>query len=192
MKTELPEIRPGAALFLDRDGVINRRRMGEYVCTVRDFEFEEGAADAIAALSKTFPRVFVVTNQSGIGRGITTEGRLAEIHHFMEKQVRAAGGRIDRVFHCPHHPDLGCNCRKPEPGMAIWAKTQFPNIRFQNSWMAGDSVCDIELGRRLGMTTVHIATKAEDFSKIEMLRPDFRFESLAAFARFVAESVDSA
>ena len=185
MKKGMPEIAAGAALFLDRDGVINHRRPGDYVRNLGEFELVPGAIGAIVFLGKKFARTFVVTNQAGIGKGRMTAGQLAEVHFFLEKKVSGAGGQLDQVYHCPHLPAENCGCRKPQPGMAERAKLDFPEIVLEKSWMVGDSASDIEFGQRLGMTTVHIASKPEDFDKIEILGPDFRFGTLADFADFL-------
>lgn len=184
MKKGEPIVASGAALFLDRDGVINRRTPGDYVKNLDEFVLEPGAIEAIVFLNKIFARTFVVTNQAGIGKGRMSAGQLDEVHFFLEKKVAEAGGRLDKIYHCPHRPDENCACRKPQTGMAERAKRDFFDIFLEKSWMVGDSASDIELGQRLGMTTVHITGKPEDYEKIESLRPDFQFEKLADFAQF--------
>lgn len=169
-------------LFLDRDGVINRRLPGDYVKSLEKFVFQKGALEALRILAGLFPKIVVVTNQSGIGRGRMTTAQLLDIHAFMKKRVLAEGGRIDRVYHCPHRPDEGCGCRKPGIGMAREAKKDFPEIEFGQSWMVGDSASDIEMGQKLGMKTVWIDGKTEDRARLEQLKPDFRFASLLEFA----------
>ena len=148
-------------LFLDRDGVINQRTPGDYVKHPSAFIPAPGAMEAIALLAGHFGRIAVATNQAGIGKGLMTEADLNAVHREMLDQVKTAGGRIDAVYFCPHRPELGCNCRKPAPGMALQAQADFPEIVFKNSWFVGDSATDMELGQALGMKTVLIAGKFE-------------------------------
>lgn len=172
-------------LFLDRDGVINRRSPGDYIKHPTEFVPESGALEAIRLLSPYFDRIIVVTNQAGIGKGLMDESDLEAIHNKMIALIAAAGGRVDRVYYCPHLPDAGCTCRKPATGMALAAREDFPDIDFSHSWMVGDSASDIQLGQHLGMKTVLIAGKFEDTEALESLMVDCRFESLLEFAVFV-------
>ena len=175
-------------LFLDRDGVINRRLPGAYVRSWETFTFLPGVPAAIAALSARFIRIFVITNQQGIGKGVMTEADLAAVHARMLEEIVAAGGRIDGIYYCPHLAGTGCNCRKPRPGLARQAKADFPEVDFRRSVLVGDSLSDLQLGQLLGMTTIWIDTKAEDREMIEALiasgdlRIDGRFPSLAEWA----------
>lgn len=167
-----------STLFLDRDGVINRRLPGHYVTHWEAFEWLPGVLPAIAAFSKLFARIVVVTNQQGIGKGLMSEAQLADIHRHMQKTVSAAGGRIDAVYFCPHLTSDKCNCRKPLSGMALQAKADFPAIDFSASVMAGDTSSDIQFGLNLGMTTVCIGS--EDTTP---WMPHYRFDSLADMAK---------
>ena len=178
-------------LFLDRDGVINRRLVGTYVTTPDDFEFMEGSLEAIKILSNIFGRVVVVTNQAGIGKGIMTEGQLSLVHDKMFEQIRASGGRIDKAYHAPDVSHKANDWRKPNSGMARKAQFDFPEIDFERSVMVGDSDSDVAFGNRLGMTTVFIEGKneGEDPSVNE---PNFRFESLIVFAKKVFEMDNTA
>ena len=171
-------------LFLDRDGVINRRTPGDYVRSLDMFEPAAYLGEAMSILSAHFGRIFVVTNQAGIGRGLMTEADLSAVHRLLTDMVRASGGRIDRIFHCPHTKDAGCPCRKPATGMAWQALAEFPDINFENAWMVGDSASDIRFGQALGMHTVLIAGKTEEAEELSAMRVDFRFDSLFDFARF--------
>lgn len=174
------------SLFLDRDGVINRRTVGDYIRCPADFEFESGALEAIRLLSGFFGRIVVVTNQAGVGKGLMRGADLAAVHRKMLAGVRRAGGRIDRVYHCPHRPDAGCVCRKPATGMALQAQADFPDIRFEHAWIAGDSLSDMQFGQALGMQTALIAGKTEESQALSGLAVSGRFESLLAFAEFVS------
>lgn len=147
------------ALFLDRDGVINRRLVDDYVKSWSTFEFEKEVPQAIATLSSIFGRIFVVTNQQGIAKGLMTEKDLQLIHQQMVVEIERAGGRVDGVYFCPHWAKDHCDCRKPRTGMALQAKQNFPEINFSKSLMVGDSPSDMEMGHQLGMKTVFIGTE---------------------------------
>lgn len=173
-------------LFLDRDGVINRRIPGDYVKDPAAFVPEPGALEAIALLSPFFQRIVVVTNQAGIGKARMTENDLAAVHRHMITLVNASGGRLDGIYYCPHRPGAGCACRKPATGMALQARADFPEIDFSRAWIAGDSVSDILFGQALGMTTVLIAGKTEEAAALAALPINYRFDSLLAFAHYFA------
>ena len=140
-------------IFLDRDGVINHKREGDYVRTWRDFEFLPKAKEALALLTKAGYRTIIVTNQRGIARGLMTEADLAEIHDRMIADVGAAGGTIAAIYHCPH--DIGaCSCRKPELGLFFQAQHDFPDLDFASAALIGDSSSDMAAGARLGCRTI--------------------------------------
>src|SRR5262245_64756620 len=107
---------PARAVFLDRDGVLNVN-LDAHVRSWDEFQFLDGALAAVRRLHEAGWSLVVVTNQAAIGRGLMTAGAVADIHARMCAAVAAAGGAIARVEHCPHHPDDGCDCRKPKPGM---------------------------------------------------------------------------
>jgi D-glycero-D-manno-heptose 1,7-bisphosphate phosphatase len=136
------------AVFLDRDGVICKNR-ADYVKSWDEFLFLPGAKQGIATLSKLNIPIVVVTNQSAIGRGIMSAEEVAKIHRGMTAEIAAAGGRIDKILFCPHRPDEGCNCRKPEPGMLLQAAQEL-NIDLQRSFMVGDALTDLMAGQRVG------------------------------------------
>ncbi|MFA5541921.1 MAG: HAD-IIIA family hydrolase, partial [Bacteroidales bacterium] len=100
-------------LFLDRDGVINTRLVDDYVKTWKEFEFIEGVLEAISIFSKEFDRIFIVTNQQGIGKGIMSEEDLDKIHSRMIEEIEAKGGRIDKIYFCKHLAKENHIDRKP-------------------------------------------------------------------------------
>jgi D-glycero-D-manno-heptose 1,7-bisphosphate phosphatase len=145
-------------LFLDRDGVINRRLVGAYVRSWAEFAFLPGVPAAVARLTEHFGRTVVVTNQQGIYKQLMTMDDLTDIHHQMKAALTAVGGTLDAVYACPHSDaDDPDQCRKPRLGMAWQAKRDFPEIDFARSVMVGDSISDLQFGRRAGMATVFIA-----------------------------------
>ena len=138
----------GATVFLDRDGVINRDSP-DYVTSWEVFEFLPGSLDAIRRLTAAGLTVIVITNQSAIGRGMMDTATLEAMHGNLRRAVEARGGRIKDIFFCPHHPDDGCACRKPEPGMIHQAR-QTHRLELATATMIGDSARDIECGIRAG------------------------------------------
>ncbi len=160
---------PSPTLFLDRDGVINRRLPGEYVRNWAEFEWLPGEPEAIAALNKIFTRTIVVTNQQGIGKGLMTEDNLQSVHQQMQMELESVGGHFDLILHCPDLRTKPNNCRKPNPTMALEAQRQFAEIRFEHSLMVGDSVSDLRFGKNLGMATVLITTNPEEIQKLDVL-----------------------
>ncbi|HBG69308.1 MAG: hypothetical protein A2W93_00130 [Bacteroidetes bacterium GWF2_43_63] len=148
-------------LFLDRDGVINQRKIGGYITVVDEFEFLSGVLQAISVASKVFGKIIVVTNQQGIGKGLMSEDQLAQIHEHMVARIAEAHGRIDKVYFSPFLAESNHHTRKPNPGMAVQAARDFPQISFKRSIMIGDSASDMEFARALGMKTVFVGNPEE-------------------------------
>ncbi len=176
------------SLFLDRDGVANRRLPDDYVRDWASFQWLPGTLEAIAKLTQIAGRAFIVTNQQGIGKGLMTERELVVIHARMQQEIEAAGGRIDAVYHCPDLSSKTPNCRKPNPAMALRAQEEFPEVDFRRSIMVGDSLSDIQFGQALGMFTVLVGTKTGEQAFIRQaiaqgLRVDAQFGSLYEFCQ---------
>ncbi len=174
-----------SALFLDRDGVLNERLVGDYVKSPSELIPVPHLAETMALLSAFFSPIVVVTNQQGIGKGLMTENDLKQVHEALHAEATRLGGRIDGFYYCPHRSDALCNCRKPATGMALQAKENFPQLDFKNAWMVGDSVSDMDFAHNAGMHSVFIHGKEEDSEKIQSEPPEYTFENLAAFAQFV-------
>jgi histidinol-phosphate phosphatase family protein len=166
-------------LFLDRDGVINKKIDEDYVRSISSFEWLPGSLDALAKLAPLFKTVVVVTNQQGVGKGLMSENELRSVHEHMLHNVRIHGGRIDAVYFAPWLKDQNHPERKPGIGMAEKAKRDFPLINFERSIMVGDSLSDVEFGKQAGMYTVLIGNVPE---AIAARQPDFVFPSLLEFA----------
>lgn len=143
-------------LFLDRDGVINKRLIDDYVKNWDEFEFLEQVPESIAYFTQLFGTIVVVTNQQGIGKKMMSTDDLSEIHSKMTAQIELAGGRIDKVYFCPKLKTEEPNCRKPLPAMGLEAQKDFPQIDFNKSIMVGDSISDMEFGKALGMLNIFI------------------------------------
>ena len=143
-------------VFLDRDGVINEKMPeGQWVQSVADFYVLPGVPDAVARLNRAGIRVIVVTNQRGIALGLFTAADVKAIQSGFQAVLQSHGAHVDAFYFCPHDRNA-CNCRKPLPGMFEQACKDSPEISAQTSVMIGDSLGDIEFGRRLGMMTIFI------------------------------------
>jgi D-glycero-D-manno-heptose 1,7-bisphosphate phosphatase len=137
------------AVFLDRDGVINRKAPSEdeYITLWDEIEILPGVGQAIAWLNRLGFKVIVVTNQRGVAKGLVTIAQLELIHKRMCQHLARRGARIDGIYYCPHALDPPCTCRKPKPG-----------INLAVSWMIGDSEKDVEAGKRAGCRTARLIT----------------------------------
>lgn len=185
----ITEIDQSWTLFLDRDGVINRRLKDDYVKKWAEFQFMDGVLEIMPRFAKIFGRIIVVTNQQGIGKGLMSQDQLDEIHAQMSASIKKQGGRIDLILACPDLSARTPNCRKPNPDMGYWAKEKFPEIDFQRSIMVGDSITDIQFGENLGMTTVWVRGKEDEYHRLRKLdkqiRVDYRLNSLAELSRIL-------
>lgn len=148
-------------LFLDRDGVINKRNFDGYITSPEEFEFLPNVLEAIAELSKEFHRIIVVTNQQGIAKNLMTERNLIDIHTYMCDTVYQAGGKIDKCYFAPNLKGAEDDMRKPNPAMAELAKLEFPEIEFERCVMVGDTDSDILFGKNLGMKTVRVLSSEQ-------------------------------
>ncbi len=138
------------AIFLDRDGVINKRLIGDYVKSIEEFQILPKVRETIIELKNKGYVIIIITNQQGIGKGLMSKEDLEFIHKYMVKEIP----EIDDIYYCPHLEGT-CNCRKPKPGMLINASKKW-NINFKNSWMIGDSESDILAGKSVGCKTIKI------------------------------------
>jgi len=144
-------------VFLDRDGVINRKAPeGEYVAHWRNFQFLPGAEEAIGALNRSGKRVIVVTNQRGVALGRYTAADVEALHAQMLQQLAAHGAAIDAFYYCPHDKSE-CECRKPKTGLFEQAFRDFPESSAATSLIVGDSLSDIQAAHHLGMRSIFIA-----------------------------------
>jgi D-glycero-D-manno-heptose 1,7-bisphosphate phosphatase len=147
---------PVQTVFLDRDGVLNEKMPeGSYVTSWAKFHLLPGVVEAIGRLNQAGMRVIVVSNQRGVALGLYTAADVEAIHISLQNVLRTHGAHVDGFYICPHDKRQ-CNCRKPLPGLFEQAAVVFPEITSDRSIMIGDSLSDIEFGRRLGMRTVFI------------------------------------
>lgn len=144
------------AVFLDRDGVINKKAPeGDYIKSWGEFEFLPGVGEAIKKLKEKGFLVIIVSNQKGIAKGLMTEDNLKEIHIRMEDELGKEGAMTDGIYYCPHDIKDHCSCRKPEPGLLLRAAREH-DIDLDRSWMIGDRGSDIEAGKKAGCKTILI------------------------------------
>jgi D-glycero-D-manno-heptose 1,7-bisphosphate phosphatase len=144
------------AVFLDRDGVINRKaREGQYVTSWEQMEFLPGALEAVRLLNQAGYFVVVASNQRCVAKGLITSSQLEALHNRMRREFESAGAVIDAIYYCPHDHQPPCGCRKPAPGMLLEAARKHI-IDLAASWMIGDSEHDVAAGRSAGCRTVRV------------------------------------
>lgn len=143
-------------VIIDRDGVINYDS-DEYIKTPEEWQPIPGSLEAIALLNRCGFRVLVVTNQSGVGRGLYDLATLQRIHAKLHHALAAVGGHIEEILFCPHHPDENCLCRKPKPGL-LYAIQEKYHIDFAKTFFIGDSIADIKVAREVGCNPILVLT----------------------------------
>ena len=150
------------ALFLDRDGTINEEV--DYLSSVNQLRLIDGSAEAIREANQLGLKVFIITNQSGIARGMLTEHNLKEVHTKLLELLNDNNAHVDAIYYCPHHPDAiesqyrkDCDCRKPNIGMLTKAQNEF-NIDLKKSFVIGDRAIDIQTGNNAGATSILVLT----------------------------------
>jgi len=177
---------PRPAVFLDRDGVINRE--ADYVHKVDEFHFIDGVFDACREMSKAGYRLIIVTNQAGIARGYYTEDDFHHLTEWMLDEFRKHGIEIDDVYYCPHHPIHGvgnyrrdCDCRKPAPEMILRAVREH-SLDLRRSILVGDKATDIEAGRAAGVARCVLVLSGHPLSNNDLDKADTVFDDLPGVA----------
>jgi len=170
-------------LFIDRDGVVNHEKKEDYILNKEEFQFYDGVLQAMSLLNIKFGRIVMVTNQKGVGRGLMTLDDLQGIHNYMMLAINANGGRVDKIYFCTDMDNLSIN-RKPQHGMALQAKADFPEIDFDKSIMVGNKLSDMKFGRNAGIKTVFVATTNPEFYPDDTI--DERFDNLLHFAKTIS------
>ena len=155
------------AVFFDRDGVINKERKG-YVKTVAELEIFSNIVEPIKRFRNAGFLIIVITNQSAINRGLTTDEEINQIHATIQNFLRKNGTMIDRFYYCPHRPDENCICRKPKPGLFLIAAAQM-NIDLKSSWMIGDKDSDLQAATVAGCKSIKIDDKTNLTKTIEII-----------------------
>jgi D-glycero-D-manno-heptose 1,7-bisphosphate phosphatase len=170
------------SLFLDRDGVINQRIIGGYIHSWDQFVFLPGVLDAMKILSGSFGKILVVSNQQGIGKGLMTDEDVWNIHLRMAEEIKNGGGSIDKTYYSPFTEMENSILRKPNIGMALKARKEFPGIIFKQSVMVGDSISDMIFGKRLKMKTV-LLSKDNSLIRKSANVIDLVYDDLLSFAK---------
>jgi D-glycero-D-manno-heptose 1,7-bisphosphate phosphatase len=171
-------------VFCDRDGVINEESK-DYIKTLKDFRFIPGSLDAIKMLSDYGYDIIVITNQSAIGRNLTSASAVAEIHEYMQKKISDAGGTLLDIFYCPHTPQDACECRKPKPGLIFQAQKKY-GIDLASAVMIGDSARDIACAQKAGVGRAILVLTG--YGKLEKQRPSNK----GIFPNFIASDFSAA
>ena len=143
------------AIFLDRDGVLNKNR-NDYVKTLYELEIFPEIGKSVKMINDQNYLAIVITNQSAIARKLTTRNEVEKIHEYIQNYLKNWNAKIDAFYYCPHHPDDDCCCRKPQPGLILQAAHDF-NIDLKMSWMIGDHDRDIQSGVNAGCQTIKIS-----------------------------------
>lgn len=159
------EQKPVKAIFLDRDGTINDNKKG-YTHKIGQFEFLPGVIEGLRKLSKTDYLLIIVTNQSGIGRGIYKQDDFQKLSKWLLDVLNKQGIKISKIYHCPHHPNDNCDCRKPGIGLFLKAVKDL-GISLNKSWLIGDRDSDVIAGREANIKTIKIGNKMNDAFKLE-------------------------
>jgi D-glycero-D-manno-heptose 1,7-bisphosphate phosphatase len=160
------------AVFLDRDGVLTRER-SDHVKTPQELEVLPSIYEPLREIRKRGLRIVVITNQSVVGRGLATHETLRAIHDKFRHDLEEHGCRLDGIYYCPHLPNDGCDCRKPEPGLILKASKEL-GIDPARSWMVGDKQIDLEAARRAGCRGFSLPTNGDGLGDVvhEILREE--------------------
>jgi len=175
------------AIFLDRDGVINKYPGDKlYVTSLKKFRFLPNAKTAISKLYKNGFRLFVVSNQAGVGRNIYSQRTLDAITERMLVEIENEGGRIERVYYCIHPKEQNCPCRKPKTGLIEKAREKYP-INIRKSFFIGDTVRDVKTAKSAGCKSIMVLSGKEKLKnrKNWEIEPDFIFKGLLEAANFI-------
>lgn len=173
-------------VFLDRDGTINVD--DGYVYKIADWQFTPQAPEALKSLQDAGYALAVITNQSGIARGLYTQENMQELHRYMTSQLAERGVTIDAIAVCPHDRDQNdCECRKPRIGMARQIEQVIGDIDYPNSWTVGDKEADVGFGKNAGTKTALIRSKYWKEGQVTE-QPDMIVNSLYEFAQNIISS----
>jgi D,D-heptose 1,7-bisphosphate phosphatase len=170
------------AVFLDRDGTINRDV--NYCPSVKEFEILPGVPDAIRLLNQHGFKVIVITNQSGIARGLFTENTLSQIHEHMNKVLAQNKAYIDGIYYCPHHPDDSCDCRKPKPKLILQAAKEH-NIALGFSYMIGDHPKDVAAGKNAGCKTIWLDNNSSNAANLGPVSAEYNASNLLDAVKWI-------
>lgn len=176
------------AIFLDRDGVINRYPGDtKYVTSWKEFRFLPNAKKAIALLTGKKYSIFVISNQAGVSKGIYSQDTLNDITKRMLKALEKSGARIDSVYYCTHRDEDNCSCRKPKAGL-IKLAIKDRKINLKNSFFIGDTIRDVHAAKAAGCKSILVLSGKEKLPNRDKWqpKPDFFFKDLYEAAKFFA------
>ena len=187
--------KPQKAIFLDRDGTINKFK--GFVRNIDDIELEDGAAEGIKRINQSEYLTIIITNQPVIARGEVTYEALESFHRKIETLLGNEGAYYDDLFYCPHHPDSGfegeikelkfdCECRKPKIGLLLKAKDKY-NIDLSQSFFVGDTTMDIQTGINAGMKTVLVKTGNAGKDEKYPVKPDYVIDDLTELTKYLGK-----
>jgi D-glycero-D-manno-heptose 1,7-bisphosphate phosphatase len=170
-------------VFFDRDGVVNRRIVGDYVKKIDEFEFMDGFADVFSAIKNAGYMAILVTNQQGIGKGIMSDHDLRVVHEYMQRELKTmTGHQFDDIYYCSHLEGSGSKYRKPAPGMILDAIEKW-DVDTASSWMIGDSPKDATAAKKAGVRTILIG----NHRPIEMTDADHIFDNIKIAGDFLKD-----
>jgi len=154
------------AIFLDRDGVINRKGSSYYIFREEEFLFNKGVFEALSYFASKGYLLIVITNQGGIAKGVYNPAQLEKLHAYMREKLSEANIYLTDIFYCPHHPDVSaCECRKP--GSLLFEKAiKKYQVDTKNSWMIGDSEVDIEAAKKAGIAGIRLTTNGNMMTEV--------------------------
>lgn len=169
-------------IFLDRDGTINVEK--DYLHRVEEFEFEQGCIDGLKLLSQKGYGLVVITNQSGVGRGMYSLDDVKLVHDYMYQELRKENINIERIYICPHAPEEQCDCRKPKPTLYYQAIKEL-NIDVSHSYLVGDRVRDIQAASELGCDYAIVMTGHAAEENLTGIPSNHIFRNIREFAKSV-------
>ena len=179
------------AVFLDRDGTINTEV--DYLNSIKDLRLIRDAAKAIRILNQNQIKVIIVTNQSGISRGLFSIDDLENVHNELKRRLRRKGAYIDAIYYCPHHPDDGCLCRKPKDRMFKLAAKDF-DLKLNKCYIVGDKLTDIKAAHNISAMGILVRTgygKSEQNKLREAdIMPDHIAENLYKAVKWIIKNIN--
>lgn len=167
------------AVFLDRDGTINKRLIDDYVKNPQEMELLEGAAEAISLFNQLGYLTIIITNQQGIGKKLMTIEDLEKVHRYMLSLLAEKNAHIDKIYFCPHLKEENCSCRKPKTGLLEQALLDFPSLDIQKSFFIGDSESDILAAKNFNLKSILL-------EQSNLFGADYCFPNLLSAARFIS------
>lgn len=184
-------IRADKGIFLDRDGTITEEK--DFVSKIEEIKFIPGSKEALKTLQELGYKLIIVSNQSGIARGIMTAEQVEEVNDFILNELQNEGIKIEGIYYCPHHPDENCDCRKPRTGLVRKA-VQDHHLKLKSSWMIGDKLSDVLLGKNIKGKSILVLTgygqgtkqKIESNADVyDWHKPDYIAKDLLEAASFI-------